>query len=163
MIALDGPPILFVDLDGTVRHGRDELGRFVNTPDDVVVFPEAVERMRAWRAAGGIVLGVTNQGGIALGYITHADHSRCSVVTIERCDGQLDNIIVCPHHPDGGCWCRKPRPGLIFAGLHWAGLNFGTPERSACLMVGDRPEDEQAAAAAGVRFQWATAWRAGES
>ncbi len=36
-------PLLAVDLDGTVRHGKAELGRFVNGPDDVVVFPEAVD------------------------------------------------------------------------------------------------------------------------
>jgi D-glycero-D-manno-heptose 1,7-bisphosphate phosphatase len=29
------------------------------------------------------------------------------------------------------------------------------------LMVGDRPEDEQAAAAAGIPFTWAEEWRCG--
>ena len=51
-------PLLAVDLDGTVRHGFDELGRFVNGPDDVVVFPEAVEQMRRWKARGGRIIGV---------------------------------------------------------------------------------------------------------
>lgn len=41
-------PVLYLDLDGTVRHGHDELGRFVNGPDDVVVFPEATAMMRRW-------------------------------------------------------------------------------------------------------------------
>lgn len=30
--------VLYLDLDGTVRHGFDELGRFVNKPEDVTVF-----------------------------------------------------------------------------------------------------------------------------
>jgi D-glycero-D-manno-heptose 1,7-bisphosphate phosphatase len=33
-------PVLYLDLDGTVRKGYDELGRFVNTKEDVEVFPE---------------------------------------------------------------------------------------------------------------------------
>jgi hypothetical protein len=32
-------PVLYLNLDGTVRHGRDELGRFVNGPNDVVIVP----------------------------------------------------------------------------------------------------------------------------
>jgi D-glycero-D-manno-heptose 1,7-bisphosphate phosphatase len=37
-------PVLYLDLDGTVRQGKDDtLGRFVNGPEDVVVFPEAVQ------------------------------------------------------------------------------------------------------------------------
>lgn len=39
-------PVLYLDLDGTVRQGKDDgLGRFVNGPEDVIVFPEAVEMM----------------------------------------------------------------------------------------------------------------------
>ena len=45
-------PILFLDLDGTVRHGFSELGRFVNCADDVVIFPEALERIRFYKEAG---------------------------------------------------------------------------------------------------------------
>ncbi len=39
-------PVLYLDLDGTVRHGKDELGHFVNEPSDVVIFPEALKLMR---------------------------------------------------------------------------------------------------------------------
>jgi len=41
-------PVLYLDLDGTVRHGKTELGRFVNHASDVVVFPEV---RRIWRVA----------------------------------------------------------------------------------------------------------------
>jgi hypothetical protein len=47
-------PLLVLDMDGTVRQGKDDaLGRFVNGPDDVVVFPEAVIQMRKWKDKGG--------------------------------------------------------------------------------------------------------------
>jgi hypothetical protein len=47
-------PVLYLDLDGTVRKGKDELGRFVNGPDDVELFPEVPDYWpptRIW--AGG--------------------------------------------------------------------------------------------------------------
>lgn len=160
-------PVLFLDIDGTVRHGKDELGRFVNKPQDVVVFPEAVARMNHWRDQGGRIIGVTNQAGVALG---HLDFDTM-IATLKETDlhvGKLfDNIEYCTHSPDEGCWCRKPNPGMIISGLHvlerasWSRDLAERYPRDLMLMVGDRPEDEQAAAAAGVRFMWAADWRAG--
>jgi len=48
---------------------------------------------------------------------------------------------------------RKPLPGM----LNFAKNYYGVPDQ--ILMVGDRPEDEQAAIAANVPFMWADTWR----
>lgn len=161
-------PILYLDLDGTVRHGYDELGRFVNTPDDVVVFPEAVKLMRRWKQGGGRIIGVSNQGGIALGHMTQRECAATMVRTHELTGGLFDKIAWCSHHPSAEhpemarCWCRKPSPGLLIeASLSVAGRHPGEiyPPYMA-LMVGDRPEDESCAAIANVDFQWASDWRA---
>lgn len=157
-------PVLYLDIDGTVRHGYDELGRFVNGPEDVVVFPEAVERMREWKNSGGRIIGVTNQGGIALG---HMNFYRCDAAlneTNRQTGWLLDKIQVCPHHPSvsGVCLCRKPSPTM----LHWAVGNlqerYGHGDWYMALMVGDRPEDEECAEAAGVHFLGAQDWRDGK-
>lgn len=70
-----------------------------------------------------------------------------------------DENFDCPR-PDGGReWSRfwrKPNPGMLVSAItHFRYTCDSTIEHSQCLMVGDRPEDEQAAAAAGVPFQWA--------
>jgi histidinol phosphatase-like enzyme len=52
---------------------------------------------------------------------------------------------------------RKPYPGMLQQAREAAEL----PSLDDCLMIGDRPEDEQAAHAAGFRFLWADAWRDG--
>lgn len=112
-------PVLFLDVDGTVRHGKDELGRFVNGPDDVVIFPEAVEMMRRWKAGDGRIIGVSNQGGIALGHVSETDVAQAMVRTWELSDRLFDKIAWCKHHPQADhpemarCWCRKPSPGLL--------------------------------------------------
>ncbi len=162
-------PVLYLDLDGTVRQGKDDaLGRFVNGPEDVVVFPEAVEMMRRWKAGGGRIVAVSNQGGVALGIVSMENVVAAMAETHRQAGGLFDKITWCRHHPDADhpemarCWCRKPSPGLIIEAAnnlaaHYSG-EFYPPYMG--LMVGDRPEDEQCAALAGLDFQWAADWRA---
>ncbi len=160
-------PVLYLDLDGTVRHGFDELGRFVNTPDDVIVFPEAVTMMYRWKQGGGRIIGVSNQGGIALGHMTPEVCAATMVRTHELTGGLFDKIAWCSHHPAAGhpemarCWCRKPSPGLLIeASLSVATRHPGEiyPPYMA-LMVGDRPEDQHCAEIASIDFEWAADWR----
>jgi len=165
-------PVLFLDIDGTVRHGKDELGHFVNTAEDVVVFPEAVERMIEWRQRGGLICGVTNQGGVALGHVSLYDVRANIAETVVQCRGMFDSMSICTHHPDSKdpdtaiCWCRKPNPGaIIMAGVGLAesrriptdGQEIYPPR--LCWMVGDRMEDRDAAVGAHVNFKWAKDWR----
>lgn len=159
-------PVLFLDIDGTVRHGPDQLGgRFVNTPGDVTVFPEAVEMMHRWKAAGGRIIAVSNQGGIAIGHVTIAQVVAAMLETNRQTGGLFDDMRICPHHPTkASCWCRKPVPGLVLEGLREL-CTLHPDERypvDLALLVGDRPEDEECARRAGIRFLDAAAWRAGQ-
>ncbi len=161
-------PVLYLDLDGTVRQGKDDaLGRFVNGPADVVVFPEATEMMHRWKTGGGRIIGVSNQGGVSLGIVSY-ERVAAAMRETQRQTGKLfDKICFCIHHPDAKlpefarCWCRKPSPGLLIEGALDLAAHFGEfyPPYMG-LMVGDRPEDEQCAKLAGLDFQWAADWRA---
>jgi D-glycero-D-manno-heptose 1,7-bisphosphate phosphatase len=162
-------PLLFLDLDGTVRKGYDELGRWVNGPEDVDVFPEAVEMMRRWKAGGGRIIGVSNQGGVALGHLSRAAAIQAAEVTNHQTGHLFDRIALCTHHPgaedprNAHCWCRKPLPGLLIESAAYLRRSIGAGEQywpHMALMVGDRPEDQGAAEAANVDFQWAADWRA---
>lgn len=161
-------PVLYLDLDGTVRQGKDdELGRFVNGPEDVVVFPEAVEMMRRWKQGGGRIIGVSNQGGVALGIVSYEKVAAAMMETHRQTQGLFDKLAFCCHHPQARhpefarCWCRKPSPGLIIeSALEVAARHGEFYPPYMGLMVGDRPEDEQCAKLAGLDFQWAKDWRA---
>ena len=50
---------------------------------------------------------------------------------------------------------QAPEPGMLLLAMQEAQIN----DRSNVIFIGDRPEDEQAAAAAGVAFQWSSHWR----
>jgi D-glycero-D-manno-heptose 1,7-bisphosphate phosphatase len=159
--------MLYLDLDGTVRHGKTELGRFVNDPEDVVIFPEALRMMRRWKSAGGRIIAVSNQGGVALGIVTYAQVMAAMRVTHDKTEHLFDKICFCCHHPDAKlpemarCWCRKPSPGLLIEGALDVAARYNEyyPPHMG-LMVGDRPEDEECARLAGLDFQWAADWRA---
>jgi D-glycero-D-manno-heptose 1,7-bisphosphate phosphatase len=161
-------PVLYLDLDGTVRHGYDELQRFVNSPADVVIFPEAATMMRRWKQAGGRIIAVSNQGGIALGHLTVDACAEAMQQTHVLTGCLFDKVSWCSHHPDAThpemarCWCRKPSPGLIVkSALDLAARYPGEiyPPYMG-LMVGDRLEDQECARLAGLDFQWADDWRA---
>lgn len=160
--------VLYLDLDGTVRHGFDELGRFVNTPDDVVIFPEALAAMREYKAAGWKICAISNQGGIALGHMSMKVCVQTMTRTYVLCEELFDKISFCRHHPEAHdpymatCWCRKPRIGQIIECAQDISRKFnGMCPPHLALFVGDRPEDEQCAANAGIRFLWAKDWRGG--
>lgn len=159
--------VLYIDLDGTVRHGADERGgKFVNCADDVEIFPGVAEALAEYKKAGWRIIAVSNQGGIALGIVTMEAVAGAMARTHELCGKVFDKITWCQHHPNAAdpeyarCWCRKPRAGgAIEAALdlaHAAGEYY--PPHLA-LFVGDRPEDEGCADAMNVMFVEAKVWR----
>lgn len=158
------------DFDGTVRHGHDELGRFVNGPEDVVVFDEVPDLLAGHWGSGHYAVGITNQGGVALGHMTHDVCAEAVRATVNACrfkrnHGRVDpfyTILVCEHAPRAGCWCRKPAPGMLVTAMTRLAVEMGWPgmQRDA-LMIGDRPEDREAAERAGVAFRLASEWRGG--
>lgn len=159
-------PILYLDLDGTVRKGFDELGRFVNKKEDVEVFSGVVDLMRKYKEKGWRIVGITNQGGVATGQLSYEDMEASIVETNNQVEKLFDKIMVCVHHPDAQekemsvCWCRKPRIGNVVIAAQELGKVYSEyyPPHLA-LFVGDRPEDKQCAENAGISFMDAKEWR----
>jgi histidinol-phosphate phosphatase family protein len=135
-----GFAILF-DRDGTLVHDVPYNG------DPALVEPvpgalAAVTRLRA----GGVPLGVvTNQSGIGRGTVTREQVDRVNA-RVEELLGPFDTWQLCPHTPDAGCECRKPKPGMVLA----AAEALGVPV-SRCVVIGDIGADVAAARAAGAR------------
>lgn len=134
-VARERGPVLFLDRDGVVVVERD----YLSDPALVTLVPGAAEAMARAHAAGYALAGVSNQSGIGRGLFTSDDFA--AVMT--RIDELLaavgvafDGFYYCPHGPDEGCICRKPRPGLLDEAA--ARLPFD-PARS--WLVGDKESD----------------------
>jgi D-glycero-D-manno-heptose 1,7-bisphosphate phosphatase len=163
-------PVLYVDIDGTIRWGKDELGRFVNTADDVRVFDGVADLLWRYKKLGWRVVGVSNQGGIALGIMDIRTCAAAMMETHRQTREAFDRLLWCQHHPNASdpemavCWCRKPRAGLVIEGaLALAEQHAGEiyPPHLG-LFVGDRPEDAACAGNAGLAFMAADVWRSGK-
>ncbi|ASS68036.1 MULTISPECIES: HAD family hydrolase [unclassified Paenibacillus] len=140
---------VFLDRDGVVNEMNTARVRQVNGPDDVHLLPGTAEAIRGLAEAGYRVYVVTNQGGVGLGYMSLADlkavHERLEELLAGK-GARLDGIAFCPHKPDSGCACRKPRPGMLLELAKRHRLSLGES-----YMIGDRESDIAAGRAAGTR------------
>ncbi|MFD7768320.1 HAD-IIIA family hydrolase [Streptomyces sp. NPDC059787] len=131
--------VLF-DRDGTLVHDVP----YNADPGLVRPVDGAREALDALRARGIRTGVVTNQSGIARGLLTEADARRVNR-RVEELLGPFDVWAMCPHGPDDGCHCRKPRPGMI---LWAAGRVCAHP--ADCVVIGDIGADVEAAHRAGA-------------
>ena len=136
--------LIILDRDGTINEDRDD---FVKSPDEWVPIAGSLEAIARLNHAGWHTVVATNQSGIARGLFDlatlNAIHAKMNRALAEV-GGRVDAVFFCPHGPDDGCACRKPRPGMLTA----IGERYGIAPRET-YAVGDSLRDLEAAAAAG--------------
>lgn len=135
---------VFLDRDGTIIVNK----HYQSDPEVTELLPNARAGLDTLRGAGfGLVL-VTNQSGIARGKLSRVDLAsihRRMIALLGGGDGYFAGIYYCPHHPDDGCRCRKPRTGL----LELAAIDLGFPLSDA-YVVGDNESDIRCGRTAGA-------------
>lgn len=125
-------PAIFLDRDGTLV----EEVNYLSHVDDLRLFSFTAEAVRSLKAAGYLVIVVTNQSGIGRGvYDEAAMHSIHEQIQADLSDA-IDGFYFCPHLPDAGCKCRKPGLGMIEEAMADFEIDL---ERS--WMVGDKKID----------------------
>jgi D-glycero-D-manno-heptose 1,7-bisphosphate phosphatase len=132
--------VLF-DRDGTLVVDVPYNG----DPVKVRPVPGAAEALARLRRAGLPLAVVSNQSGIARGWLT-VEQVDAVNRRVDELLGPFAAFLVCPHGPTDGCGCRKPRPGMVVDAAARLGV---APE--ACALVGDIGADVDAALAAGAR------------
>lgn len=139
---------VFLDRDGTIA--RDV--HYCRDPRDFEILPRVPIAIRTLNEHGFKVVVITNQSGIARGYFTletlSCIHEKM-ITALARDGASIDAIYMCPHHPDDGCGCRKPRPALLLQAAREIDIAL---DRS--YMIGDDIKDVQAGRAAGCRTIW---------
>lgn len=135
-------PAVFLDRDGTLIADRHYLA----DPGEVEILPGVDEAMARLRSAGYLLVVISNQSGIGRGYFTEADHDRVTEEVRRRLSTPPDAFYHCPHRPDFGCACRKPKPGLLLRAARDLPIDL-----AASWSVGDRERDCLAGLATGGR------------
>ena len=92
---------------------------------------------------------VSNQSGVARGYYTEDDVKAMNEKVrreVEKRGGRIDAFYYCPHLPEEGCPCRKPKTGMIEKAVRDFDVDL---VRS--WVVGDSQADADLAKNAGLR------------
>lgn len=137
---------VFLDRDGVLNEAVVRDGRPYPPArlEDLKVIPDAREALAQLKAAGFLLVVVTNQPDVAKG-----TQSRPAVEAMNdalRAELPIDDFFVCWHDDRDACSCRKPKPGLLLDAAARYGIDL-----AASFMVGDRWRDIDAGAAAGCR------------
>jgi heptosyltransferase-2 len=130
---------VFFDRDGTLCEDMN----YLNNRDNFRLLP-GVEDLARLKAGGFMLIGVTNQSGVARGLVEEGFVEEINGVFIN--DFGFDGFFYCPHHPEEHCSCRKPEPGM----LHDARRTYGIDLRKS-YVVGDKEGDMLLAKAAGAK------------
>ncbi|MDD2047233.1 D-glycero-beta-D-manno-heptose 1,7-bisphosphate 7-phosphatase [Pseudomonas putida] len=105
--------LLILDRDGVINQDSDA---YIKSLDEWIPIPGSIEAIAQLSKAGWTVAIATNQSGIARGYYDlatlEAMHERLRMLVAEQ-GGEVGLIVYCPHGPDEGCDCRKPKPGML--------------------------------------------------
>jgi D-glycero-D-manno-heptose 1,7-bisphosphate phosphatase len=141
---------VFLDRDGVLNKAivRDGLPYPPTSADEFEVYPGLAEGCARLKAAGFILVVVTNQPDVGRGTQTR-ESVEAMHAKLRAAVPSLDAIEVCYH---GGskygepCDCRKPKPGMLLRAATEHSIDL---KRS--FLIGDRWRDVDCAHAAGCR------------
>ena len=135
--------LLILDRDGVINYDSDA---YIKSVDEWIPLPGSIEAIAQLSKAGWTVAIATNQSGIARGYYDiptlEAMHARLRTLVAEQ-GGEVGLVVYCPHGPDEGCDCRKPKPGMLkiiaehykvpLAGIWFVGDSLGDLEAAKAV------------------------------
>lgn len=148
-MGIDGAKVkraVFLDRDGVlnraiVRDGKPYPPAHIS---ELEILPGVEEALAGLRAAGFLLIVVTNQPDVARGATT-----REAVEEINAALGAalpIDEFRTCFHDSGSACECRKPKPGALLAAAVLHDIDL-----SESYMVGDRWRDTEAGQSAGCK------------
>ena len=138
---------VILDRDGVLNE--EAPGGYVRSPAEFIWLPGALEALSKLVQSGITLSVATNQSCVGRGIIDLPDLARIHDKMKKEAAAygvRFSGVYFCPHTPEAGCSCRKPRPALIEAAIRESGIT-----RTKSLMIGDSARDLQAGQAAGIR------------
>lgn len=153
-------PALCLDFDGTIRRSKSGA-TFIKNAHDIELMPGIEKLIWRYRNMGWLIFGISNQAGVAHGFKLPME--------IEL---EMDNTFKLfqnnPFHAAKFCYhdgkgkiepynhrslLRKPDIGMLALMEHECYVEGYIVDWDNSLFVGDRPEDEECAKRAGIKFR----------
>lgn len=135
-------PALFFDRDGILN---EDTG-YVKDPDKLIYYECFFELSRKAHEKGFLIVVVSNQAGVAKGYLTITDVNNVNKKIREKFESygvKLSGIYWCPYHNEGifpewtrASLLRKPEPGMVLKAIEDHGI-----DPFCSIMIGDKDTD----------------------
>ncbi|MEK7818677.1 MAG: HAD family hydrolase [Bacteroidota bacterium] len=133
---------VFLDRDGTIIENVPYLAN----PNELKFLPNSVEAIRLLNEIGVKVFVITNQSGIARGFLSEEIlndiHFRMHEI-LKSNNAKIDKFFYCPHLIDStiekysvDCDCRKPKSGLILQAFNKYNIDL-----NSSFVIGDSAAD----------------------
>ncbi|MBC07869.1 HAD family hydrolase [Thalassospira sp.] len=144
-------PAVFLDRDGVIN----EEVHYLSDVADLKLIKGAGEAIKRLNDAGLPVIVVTNQSGVARGYLAEdqlLEIHKALVAQLSDHNASVQGIYYSPYHPTGQgdygreSTCRKPEPGMLLASAEDFAISL-----AESILVGDRINDIRAGHRAGAR------------
>ncbi|MDD5037655.1 MAG: D-glycero-beta-D-manno-heptose 1,7-bisphosphate 7-phosphatase [Methylococcaceae bacterium] len=136
---------VILDRDGVINEDSDA---YIKSPEEWIPIPGSLEAIAQLNRGGYHIAVLTNQSGVARGLFdlnTLEQIHRKMRKQVGEAGGCIEAIFVCPHGPEEGCECRKPKSGLFEQFTRQYPMDL-----SGVPAVGDSLRDIQAALRAGA-------------
>ena len=138
----DKAKAVFIDRDGTLIEEKE----FLRNEEDIEIFAHTAEAMKLLRKLGYVLVVVSNQSGVARGFLTEQRMLELNDEIFRRLgkyDARPDLFFYCPHHPEATveeyrmvCDCRKPAPGMVRMAQQIVNIDIGES-----ISIGDKLSD----------------------
>ncbi len=108
-------PVLILDRDGVINHDSAD---FIKSEEEWLPLTGSIEAIARASKAGWQIVVASNQSGLGRGLFDEFALARMHEKfrqLVEEAGGTIEGIFYCPHTPDAGCDCRKPKTGMLSA------------------------------------------------
>jgi len=135
---------VFLDRDGVLNKDNPNYTYRVS---DFEILPGVLEAVEQLKAAGYLLIVVTNQSGIAKKIYTQQQMEECHAYFQKMCNNRIDHFYFCPHHPTvTASIARKPGTLMFEKAIAKFDIDF-----TQSWMIGDRGRDIMPARQLGIR------------
>ena len=132
--------VIVLDRDGVINHDSDD---YIKSAEEWRPLEGSLDAIARLNHSGYTVVVASNQSGLARGHFDiealSAMHGKMDEMLAEI-GARIDAIFYCPHGPDDGCTCRKPKPGMLLE----IGQRFNVSLEDV-IFIGDSISDIKAA------------------
>ncbi|OGQ17924.1 MAG: hypothetical protein A3B70_02045 [Deltaproteobacteria bacterium RIFCSPHIGHO2_02_FULL_40_11] len=137
---------IFLDRDGTINV---EQPQYLTSIEKLDIMDEAYDAIRLIQENHFKSIVVTNQSCVGRGLLEEPLLQKIHETMRHRLaekKAYLDSIYYCPHRPDEGCMCRKPKTGMFEQAAREHQIDL-----KQSYMIGDKEFDILAGKNAGLK------------